>query len=119
MAAVRSENTKPEIAARMLLRKSGYKYRSQYGKERIDFAILDKKLAIFIDGCFWHMCPKHAHFPKSNKSYWRPKLKKNMERDKAKNRRLKSAGWSVVRIWEHQLKTPDIVFKKLERVKQG
>ena len=103
MAAIRSKNTKPELALRKALWSKGLRYRVHYGKEKIDIAFPSKKLAIFVDGCFWHGCPIHSHVPKSNKSYWLPKLKKNIERDSAKNKRLMENGWKVLHFWEHEL----------------
>lgn len=105
MSAIKSKHTLPEKLFRAILRKSGVKYRLHYGKEKIDIAIPSKKTAIFIDGCFWHNCPKHGHIPKSNRKYWVPKLKRNVERDKEKTMRLKKVGWRVIRIWEHQIDT--------------
>jgi DNA mismatch endonuclease (patch repair protein) len=66
-----------------------------------DIIIPDKKIAIFLHGCFWHRCPKHYREPKSNREYWIPKIDKNAERDKKNIRLLKKSGWKVVRIWEH------------------
>ena len=58
---------------------------------------------LFIDGCFWHGCPIHSHIPKSNETYWRPKLNRNLERDRLKEARLNQSGWKVIRFWEHDL----------------
>jgi DNA mismatch endonuclease (patch repair protein) len=113
MSAIRSENTKPEIALRKALWAKGLRFRKYYGKEKIDIAFPSKKLAIFIDGCFWHGCPVHSHFPKSNKKYWVPKLRKNIERDLKKNKRLESDGWKVLRFWEHELKDTNYVICKI------
>ena len=103
MSAIRSKDTKPEITLRKALWSRGLRYRIQYGKEKIDIAFPSKKLAIFVDGCFWHSCPIHSHIPKENTKYWIPKLKKNKERDKAKKERLTKDGWQVIRFWEHEL----------------
>jgi DNA mismatch endonuclease (patch repair protein) len=103
MSSIRSKHTSPEVSFRRALRKKKLPYKLHYGKERIDIAIPSSRLAIFIDGCFWHGCPKHGHKPKSNKAYWLPKLRKNIARDKAKTARLKSSGWKVVRFWEHDI----------------
>jgi len=78
MSSIKSKNTKPEILIRKALWKKGYRYRLHYGVEKIDIAFPSRKVAIFVDGCFWHMCPIHGNVPKSNKSYWVPKLKKNV-----------------------------------------
>ena len=104
MSAIRSKHTSPEIAFRKALRSRRIAYRLHYGKEKIDIAIPSKKLAIFIDGCFWHGCPRHSSKPKTNRAYWLPKLRKNKLRDKAKTAKLKAAGWKVMRFWEHDVK---------------
>jgi DNA mismatch endonuclease (patch repair protein) len=83
----------------------GHRYRIHYdlpGKP--DIVFISKKMAVFIDGCFWHKCPKCCVAPKSNKKYWLPKLEKNVKNDKKNNKALKKLGWKVVRIWEHEIK---------------
>lgn len=69
-----------------------------------DFIFPKLKLAVFVDGCFWHGCSKHATWPKNNAEFWRKKITRNMERDREVNRALKKRGWRVFRIWEHELK---------------
>jgi len=113
MAAIRSKNTTPEITLRKMLWAKNLRYRIHYGTEKIDIAFPCKKLAIFVDGCFWHGCPFHSHIPKSNIDYWKPKLEKNIERDKEKNERLRSAGWMVIRFWEHEMKNVSLVLEKI------
>jgi DNA mismatch endonuclease (patch repair protein) len=103
MSAIRSKNTMPEVVLRKALWAKGLRYRIHYGNEKIDLAFPSKKLAILVDGCFWHSCPIHSHIPQSNVGYWLPKLKKNLERDKAKNERLANNGWKVMRFWEHDI----------------
>ena len=68
-----------------------------------DFIFKKSKLALFVDGCFWHGCSQHCRMPKTNCGYWRPKITSNKRRDRSVNRALKKAGWRVVRIWEHEL----------------
>jgi DNA mismatch endonuclease (patch repair protein) len=114
MSAIRSENTKPEIVLRKALWARGLRFRKYYGKEKIDIAFPSKKLAIFVDGCFWHGCPTHSHLPKSHEDYWHPKLKKNVERDRAKNERLEAEGWKVIRFWEHELNDIEKALKKIQ-----
>ena len=114
MAAIQSKNTKPELCLRKALWAKGLRFRIQFGKEKIDIAFPSKKIAVFVDGCFWHGCPIHSHLPKSNEEYWVPKLKKNIERDKAKNERLEAEGWRVLRFWEHELTNCSEVIKKIE-----
>lgn len=103
MARIKGKNTKPEILLRKALYSKGLRYRTHYGDERIDIAFPSKRLAIFVDGCFWHMCPVHRTFPKSNKRYWLPKLRRNMVRDKEINAKLRKRGWRVIRLWEHEI----------------
>jgi DNA mismatch endonuclease, patch repair protein len=70
---------------------------------RPDFAFCKHRLVVFVDGCFWHCCPKHATAPKNNADFWRKKLDGNVARDRMVNRTLRKAGWRIVRIWEHDL----------------
>ncbi len=106
MAAIRSrENKTTEIALGKLFSAVGLRgYRKHWSVDgRPDFAWPRLKVAVFVDGCFWHGCP-HCHKPpKSNLRYWRPKLDQNRRRDKRISRRLRRAGWSVFRVWECQI----------------
>lgn len=81
---------------------------------RPDFIFRVPRVAVFIDGCFWHSCPRCSKPPMQNKSYWGPKLQRNHERDKAVNTQLRKSGWTVLRIWEHQLDQPSRVLRRLE-----
>jgi len=114
MSAIRSENTKPEVELRKALWANGLRFRKYYGKEKIDIAFPKQKIAVFVDGCFWHGCPIHSHLPKSNRKYWIPKLKKNIERDIAKNDRLEEDGWKVLRFWEHKLINKEEIIRQIE-----
>ena len=114
MSAIRSENTMPEVTLRKALWAEGLRFRIHYCQEKIDIAFPAKKLAIFVDGCFWHGCPIHSHLPKSRENYWHPKLKKNIERDQAKTKRLEAEGWKVLHFWEHELKEPDKAVGKIK-----
>ncbi len=67
----------------------------------MDIAFSGPKTAVFVDGCFWHGCPKHATVPKTNRDYWLPKLAENKERDRRQTALLQAAGWEVIRVWEH------------------
>jgi DNA mismatch endonuclease (patch repair protein) len=118
MAAIRSKNTKPELTLRKALWSRGIRYRVHYGKEKIDIAFPSKKIAVFIDGCFWHACPLHFREPRNNVSYWRAKIERNVRRDAEKNDRLKLSGWQVVRFWEHELKDVDAVSGKVQTLLQ-
>jgi DNA mismatch endonuclease (patch repair protein) len=112
MRSIHSKNTSPELKLRKALWSRGFRYRIHYGKEKIDIAFPSKKVAIFVDGCFWHGCPIHSHLPKTNTAYWTPKLRKNIERDNVANKKLKSNGWSVLRFWEHELFNSDAPLQK-------
>lgn len=69
---------------------------------RVDIGWRNKKVAVFIDGCYWHACPMHGHVPKSNEKWWREKFDKNRLRDQRANALLREAGWLVLRYWEHE-----------------
>ena len=107
MKANRRTNTKPELALRSALYARGYRYRKDFRldlparKVRPDIAFTSRKVAVFVDGCFWHACPEHGSKPRNNEWYWSPKLLKNRERDRATDEALTKAGWTVVRLWEH------------------
>jgi DNA mismatch endonuclease (patch repair protein) len=107
MQANRRRDTKPELRLRSLLHAAGYRYRVDLrldlggAKVRPDIVFTKRKIAVFIDGCFWHSCPEHGHAPNVNQSYWSPKLARNRERDVRNSEALATAGWVVVRIWEH------------------
>jgi DNA mismatch endonuclease (patch repair protein) len=92
----------------------GFRYRIHYGPEKIDIAFPSSKVAVFVDGCFWHGCPSHSHIPKSNIDYWLPKLTKNIERDKQKKARLEANSWEVIRFWEHELVDIQSVIEKIK-----
>lgn len=116
MSKIRSRDTSPEMAIRRSLWRRGFRYRLQYGKERIDIAFPGQKVAIFIDGCFWHLCPTHGLIPKANQTYWIPKLEGNINRAILKDERLSRDGWRVIHIWEHETSDPDAVSDGIERI---
>lgn len=101
MSRIRSRDTKPELKHKAKNLHLEYQPKAFGNPDFIDWK---KKIVIFIDGCFWHKCPKHFIAPKSNRKYWLPKLEKNVLRDKEINIAFKNAGWKVVRVWEHYLK---------------
>lgn len=106
MSRVRGKGNKlTEVALARLFRANGITgWRRHYPiTGRPDFAFPNHRLAVFVDGCFWHGCPKHATRPKGNKGFWRTKLEANKARDQKVNRLLRSGGWRVLRIWEHDL----------------
>jgi DNA mismatch endonuclease (patch repair protein) len=107
MKSNRGRDTKPELALRRLLHASGCRYRVDFApilglRRRADVVFTRQKVAVFVDGCFWHGCPEHATYPKANADYWLPKLARNVERDRETNDVLADAGWLVLRFWEHQ-----------------
>lgn len=106
MSRIRGKDTKPEIVLRKLLWAAGCRYRLKNRLPgRPDIVFPRSKLAVFVDGCFWHGCPKHAVMPKTNRAFWRKKLSRNMQRDREVNHQLRKMGWRVVRLWEHQVDT--------------
>jgi DNA mismatch endonuclease (patch repair protein) len=74
---------------------------------RPDFVFPADRLAVFVDGCFWHGCPKHYTRPANNRAFWERKLRANRARDRQVNRELKRLGWRVLRVWEHDLRQPN------------
>ena len=105
MSRIKSKNTSQEIKLRKCLWGLGFRYRIKNNLAgRPDIVFSSKKVVVFIDGCFWHMCPKCFKAPKSNKRYWLPKLRKNAERDRKNEALLRRGGWTIIRVWEHDLK---------------
>jgi DNA mismatch endonuclease, patch repair protein len=108
MKANRRADTKPELALRRALHGLGYRYRKDYRLDldgvrvRPDIVFTARKVAVFVDGCFWHCCPEHGSQPASNTWYWEPKLRRNVDRDRAADAALGEAGWTVMRFWEHE-----------------
>ena len=106
MSLIKGKDTKPEISLRKLLFAKGIRgYRVHYklpGKPDIVFP--GKKIAVFIDGCFWHKCPQCFVKPQTNKRFWKEKIDSNVERGKIVNKQLKKMGWKIVRIWEHEVR---------------
>lgn len=108
MRANRRTGTKPELALRRALHAAGLRFRKDFPvaadglKIRPDVVFTRSKVAVFVDGCFWHCCPTHGTQPSRNSDYWAPKLSRNVERDRQQDIALTALGWQVVRIWEHQ-----------------
>ena len=87
-------------------------------RARPDFVFRGRRLAVFVDGCFWHGCPEHGSKPVGNRAFWREKFRANRARDRRDTRNLRGAGWTVVRLWEHELrvKRRGALLRKLARV---
>jgi DNA mismatch endonuclease (patch repair protein) len=122
MSMIRGKNTQPERFLRRTLSEKGIRgYRLHYklpGKPDIVFP--KKRIAIFIDGCFWHKCPKCFIRPETNRGFWNKKIDSNVKRDKAVNAELRGRGWKVLRIWEHELCRENIIKRKiLDKIKDG
>ncbi|MHC4104607.1 MAG: very short patch repair endonuclease [Planctomycetota bacterium] len=107
MAAIRGKNNRTtELCLRMALVRAGIKgwetnFEDLAGKP--DFFFEEKQIAVFVDGCFWHGCPKCGHYPKTRRSFWKTKILRNRERDKKNRQKLRRNGIKVVSIWEHSL----------------
>ncbi|MBW8060005.1 MAG: very short patch repair endonuclease [Solirubrobacterales bacterium] len=107
MRANRRRDTGPERQVRSLLHCAGLRFRVDFPinaggrKVRPDIVFTARRLAVFVDGCFWHGCPEHGRIPKTNPAYWEPKIAGNQRRDEGQQRALEAAGWEVIRIWEH------------------
>lgn len=119
MQSNKGRDTKPELAVRRILHAAGCRYRVNYRpipelRRTADIVFTRAKVAVFIDGCFWHGCPEHYQRPSSNTTYWDPKVARNRERDSDTDRRLREAGWVVLRRWEHE--SPEAVAQAIEAV---
>jgi DNA mismatch endonuclease (patch repair protein) len=121
MSQNRGKDTKPEIALRKALWGLGLRYRTHYKLPgRPDMVFVKQKVAIFVDGCYWHGCPEHSVMPKTNTSFWAEKFRKNKQRDKKNTSTLKESGWTVLRVWEHEIendfiKVVESITKNLRR----
>ncbi|MFF3447205.1 very short patch repair endonuclease [Streptomyces sp. NPDC002667] len=107
MSRQASKDTNAELVVRRLLHAAGLRYRVEYpvpgmARRRIDVAFTRVKVAVLIDGCFWHGCPQHTTQPKANAEWWRTKLDRNMARDRETTEHLTAQGWTVLRFWEHE-----------------
>ena len=107
MQGNRRDGTRPEVLLRSHLHRKGYRFRRNHHLRLHgvlcfpDVLFTKQKLAVFVDGCFWHACPVHGTQPRRNVGYWQPKLQRNVERDRRNTLVLEKAGWTVLRIWEH------------------
>ncbi|MGJ3508931.1 very short patch repair endonuclease [Enemella sp. A6] len=107
MSRQKTRDTGPELALRRALHRMGYRYRVDAAlpgmpRRRADLLFPGPKVAVFVDGCFWHGCPEHATRPTRNSTWWEQKLTGNVERDRDTTEHLTALGWTVVRVWEHE-----------------
>ena len=107
MARVRQKGTDAELLLRKALHSKGLRYRLHVPlltrpRRVADIVFSSVRVAVFVDGCFWHGCPEHASWPKSNAQFWREKIETNRARDADTDRRLRASGWRVVRVWSHE-----------------
>ena len=108
MRSNRRRDTDPELRLRSALHRRGWRFRVdlpvEAGDRRVrpDIAFTRERVAVFVDGCFWHNCPEHGQLPKTNASFWEQKFRRNAERDRADTDSLQRSGWTVIRIWEHE-----------------
>lgn len=115
MQSNRGRDTSPELAVRRRLHALGLRYRVSIRpisnvRRTADIVFTRAKIAVFIDGCFWHGCPHHYQAPSRNGDFWRAKLVRNRERDTETNEKLRSHGWIPLRFWEHEVRAdPDLV----------
>lgn len=121
MQGNRRRDTKPEIAVRRLVHAAGLRYRVDHKplgslNRRADLVFPRQKIAVFIDGCFWHGCPEHHTVARSNETFWAEKVRRNRERDRDTDERLESNGWLILRAWEHE-PPADVAQRVIEAVK--
>lgn len=108
MKRVKAKDSAAELALRSALHLRGLRFRPHRKVEGIivDIVFVSARVAVFVDGCFWHGCPLHATYPKRNQSYWLPKLAENKDRDRRQTDGLRAAHWEVIRVWEHDCLPP-------------
>ena len=99
-------DTSCELALRSAVHRMGFRFRVDWPlpgtRRRADLAFITSRVAVFVDGCFWHACPRHATWPKANARWWRQKIQANVRRDRNTDALLKGSGWRVLRFWEHE-----------------
>jgi DNA mismatch endonuclease, patch repair protein len=104
MQANRGTGTSPELRLRKALHALGFRYvLNSKLPGRPDLVFPSRRVALFVDGCFWHQCPEHAVLPATRREWWKQKLDANVRRDRAADAALVDAGWKVVRVWEHEI----------------
>jgi DNA mismatch endonuclease (patch repair protein) len=122
MSRIRGRDTKPEVALRSALWRSGLRFRkSSRLRGKPDIVFPTERLVVFVDGCFWHRCPQHHTKPASNADFWDRKLSANVERDRRTDDILGADGWIVLRVWEHEVedKLEDVARRIQQAVAAG
>ena len=119
MKRVRQRGTGAELALRRALHAKGLRYRLHVPlltkpRRVVDIVFPGPRVAVFVDGCFWHGCPEHGTWPKKNADFWREKIEANRARDADTNRRLEALGWTVVRVWAHE--DPEEAAERVARI---
>ncbi|MEV0682241.1 very short patch repair endonuclease [Nocardia sp. NPDC050378] len=122
MSRQRRAHTAPELALRRELHRAGLRYFVDRApikgqRRRADVVFPRRRVAVYVDGCFWHRCPEHATDPKNNAEWWARKLAGNVARDRATDAALIAAGWQVVRVWEHE--DPRMVAQQIVALVRG
>jgi DNA mismatch endonuclease, patch repair protein len=118
MSRARTRDTLPEVLVRREAHRRGLRYRVDASlpgmpRRRADMVFGSGRVAVFIDGCFWHVCPEHESIPRANQEWWLAKLRRNIERDRETDAHLRNLGWTVLRFWEHE--EPITVVDRIER----
>ncbi|SHK41307.1 T/G mismatch-specific endonuclease [Pseudonocardia thermophila] len=122
MSRARRRDTEPEMLVRREAFRRGLRYRVDaplpgMPRRRADMVFPGRKVAVFVDGCFWHSCPEHTSIPRANREWWMAKLRRNTERDRETDAHLRALGWTVLRFWEHE--EPVAVVDSVERIVRG
>jgi DNA mismatch endonuclease, patch repair protein len=118
MKAQRQRDTEKELSIRSVLHRHGFRFRVHYPllqlRRTADIAFPRLRIAVFVDGCFWHGCREHGTWPKANAEWWRAKLEATQRRDRDTDKRLVEGGWAPVRVWEHE--PTEIAAGRIERL---
>lgn len=120
MQGNKSRDTKPEMLLRSILHRRGLRYRVSIRpipelRRTADLVFTRARVAVFVDGCFWHGCPTHHRLPATNSDYWTAKVERNRQRDREIDQALSDLGWSVVRCWEHD-PAPEVAERVIREV---
>jgi DNA mismatch endonuclease (patch repair protein) len=113
-------DTKPELKLRRALHRRGLRFLVDVAppgtnkRRRVDVLLRGPRIAVFVDGCFWHSCPEHFHLPKANRHWWQRKLDGIVRRDRDTDDELAAAGWLVIRVWEHEV--PETAAERIAQI---